>query len=490
MKLPQVLLVLILVGVLASKLYVVTLTPNPAYDSYYGMRQVDSILDTGTPLIHDDLSYQGRTTFSNPLTYYVLAFFSLFIPSVALFKFGGILLSLVVLYLIYHTSMKLYAKPWLSVFLVAVAALNPTVFNTHLNTIIPSSLFLILFLLILDSFIQQKYTSFVTLTVLATLTSSLSLVLVLGFLFYFILLKLEALKVKKTEFELLFFSAVFIIWYNLISYKKLFFALGSQSIWQNIPFELQSTLFAGISISAALTFIGIVPLVLGIYGIYSSLFEKRNRKVLFIISFALSFGLLTWLGFLQLTEGLLYIIISFILVSGHSLLQIQSFFDKTIAPWMTHALFALVIILSLVSFTTIFIYKDATVLDAPSADEVEMMNMIPNFVPEGETVIAHIKQGHMISEIANRKNFYDEHFVLAPRSQQRYEDARAVFLSQSQTHVLSILHNYGVRYVLVSDLTRKEYPTTTSLFAASDCFDEIYATATTKLYKVQCILRT
>jgi len=490
MKLYELVLIVLLIGVLASKLYIVSLTENPAYESYYGMRQVESISSTGMPLIYDNLSYQGRTTFSNPLLYYVLSLFSLIIPAIILFKYGGVVLSLLALFLIYHISKKLYKKPWLSVILVAIASLNPTIFTTHINTVVSSSLFVILFLLIIHSFIQQKHTYFIILIILATLTSSLSLIMVLGFIFYFILLKLESLRIKKSEFELLFFSAVFIIWFNLISYKKLFFTFGSQSIWENVPAELQSKIFAELSISAALNLIGIVPLVLGIYGIYSSLFEKRNRKILFIISFALSFAVLTWLGFLQVQEGLLYVILSFILVSGHSLLQIQSFFDKTVSPWISKLILALVIVISVISFSTIFIYQDIFISQAPSSDEIDAIQLLNKYVPADQTVIAHIQQGHMISALSHRKNFYDEYFILAPRSQQRYVDARSIFLSQSQAHVLSLLHNYDVKYIFISDLTKKEYPTTTSLFETSDCFDMVYSTKTTKVYKVQCVLKT
>lgn len=490
MKLHDVLLIVLLLGVFLSKLYLVTLVEYPAYDSYYGMRQVDAIHKTGVPLLYDSLSYQGRSSFSNPLAYYVFTLFSFVIPMTLLFKFGGVVLSIIALFLIYYLSQKIYKQSWLSLLLVALAAFNSTIYNAHLNTLIPSSLFLILFLLLIHTFLEKKHTYFVLIAIISTLISSLSLVLVLGFLIYFILLKIENLSVKNTEFELLFFSAVFVIWYNLISYKKLLFTFGSQSIWKSIPFELQSVLFSELNISAALALIGIIPLALGIYGIYTGLFEKRNRKVIFIIAFALAFGILSWLGFIPIAEGLLYIILCFILVSGHSILQIRSFFDKTIVTWLTPIFIVLIIFISLLSFSTVFIYKDAVALNAPTQDEIDTMDALSKYVPVDETVVAHIKQGHLISELAHRKNFYDEYFVLAPRSQQRYTDARTIFLSQSQATVLGVLQSYDVKYILLSPLTKKEYPSTTSLFATSDCFDLIYSTNTTEVYKVQCILKT
>ena len=55
---------------------------------------------------------------------------------------------------------------------------------------------------------------------------------------------------------------------------------------------------------------------------------------------------------------------------------------------------------------------------------------------------------------------------------------------------IDVLHNYNVKYIFISDLTRKQYPTSSSLFESSDCFDVVYETQTTKVFKVQCILRT
>lgn len=490
MKIYHWILIVLLIGIIFSKSYIVGLTDFPNYESYYSIRQVEHIQDTGMPLINDPLSYQGRSTFSNPLSYYIFTLFSFFTPLLILFKYGGIVLSLIAYYLIFHISHSMYKKPWISLLLVSIALLNPTVFGAHLNTLIPSSIFIILFLLLIKFFFDKNHTAFVIVVILATLTSPFSLVLVLGFFFYFLLLKLETLRSKTSELELLFFSAIFIIWFNLISYKKLLFMFGSHSLWQSIPFEIQSTLFSQLSITQALNLVGIIPLALGIYGIYSSLFEKRNRKVLFIISFALSFGILTWLGFLPFIEGLVYIIFSFVLVSGHSIVQIQSFFNKTITPWLSKVLVVVVLIISAISFSTVFIFQDAYVELAPSEDEIETAITIGKYVPRGETVISHIKHGHLISTLSSRKNYYDEHFVLAPQSQQRYVDARKIFLSQSQASVLSLLLNYDVSYIWVSDLTRSTYPTTTSLFEESECFDKIFSTETTEVYKVSCILRS
>lgn len=489
MKTSTVILLILFVGVILSKFYLVQLTDYPAYDAYYSIRQVQHIKDTGVPLINDQLSYQGRSTFSNPLSYYVFALLSVFIPITLLFKFGGILLSLIALYLVYQISLDLYKKPWLSLILVVLAILNPTLFSAYLNTLVPSSLFLILFLFLLSAFLKGNHTTFVVLSILTALTSPLALVLVLGFFIYFLLLKLEALKIKKTEFELLFFSSIFIIWFNLISYKKLLFNFGSRSIWQSIPYELQSSIFSQLNISQTLGLVGIVPLALGIYGIYSSLFEKRNRQVLFINSFAIAFGFLTWLGFIPFVEGLIFIILSFVLVSGHSLLQIQSFFEKTVTPWMSKTVIITAVVISIIGFTTLFIYQDNFASLSPTQDEIDTALALSKYVPKGQTIISHIKEGHLISALANRKNFFDEHFILAPQSQQRYDDAKTIFLSQSQTNVLSLLQNYDVDYVWISSLTKQTYPSTSSLFETSECFDLIYSTETTEVYKVQCVLK-
>jgi uncharacterized membrane protein len=127
-------------------------------------------------------------------------------------------------------------------------------------------------------------------------------------------------------------------------------------------------------------------------------------------------------------------------------------------------------------------------LNAPSLEEIDAFTYFQEAIPVDATVLTHIEEGHLVSTFAKRKNFYDEHFLLAPQSQERYEDARSIYLSQSQATVLTMLHKYGIKYVAVTPKTLAAYPSSTLLFESSECFDPILQRSGIRVYEVKCVL--
>ena len=62
------------------RLVLAFLVPNLTYESYFHVRQVEHIRETGLPLFEDDLSYGGRIHRFLPFFHYFMAFFTLFLP--------------------------------------------------------------------------------------------------------------------------------------------------------------------------------------------------------------------------------------------------------------------------------------------------------------------------------------------------------------------------------------------------------------------------
>ena len=81
-------LLLIFLFVLGTRLYYSYSTPYLSSDeSYFNLKQIESIRDTGKPLIHDPLSYSGRTYIFLPGFHYLLAFLSYIFPLGFVVKF-------------------------------------------------------------------------------------------------------------------------------------------------------------------------------------------------------------------------------------------------------------------------------------------------------------------------------------------------------------------------------------------------------------------
>ncbi len=487
------LLVLVLLFVLLIKIYFVMQTPLPAYDSYYGIRQVEHVHTTGLPFIVDTLSYQGRITYDGILFYTLVAGIAVFIPTIILFKYASIVLSLLVLFLVYKITVRLVKHRWIALLTTILAALSPSLFTAHLNTLLPTSFFAVLYLLLILFFFKsnkKKYISWFVITlVVATLISPLIIVFIVGFAFYFLLLKLESLSIRRREFELLLFSSIFVIWFYILLYKPLFLQYGAKIIWKTMPKELVVQTFQGLTLPLAISLIGVLPLLLGMYAIYFALFVKRSKLQLFLTAMAFSFGVITWFGFLPLTEGLFYTTLTFILLSAPTLVKLNLFADKTILPKARAILLLIFFLLVFLNFSPTIIYKNTLAEQAPTLDEASVFTALSKQLPNDAVVLGSIQEGFLITDLMKRKNFYDENFILAPHAQQRYDDAKKIYLSQSQTTILSTLQEYGITHILITPLTLAAYPDATKTFTDNNCFLPVYQWNNITAYKVTCHLK-
>src|SRR3989344_4905903 len=64
----------------AARLFFAFSIPTFTYESYFHLRQVEHITQTGLPLYQDALSYGGRSHAFLPFFPYAMAFFILFLP--------------------------------------------------------------------------------------------------------------------------------------------------------------------------------------------------------------------------------------------------------------------------------------------------------------------------------------------------------------------------------------------------------------------------
>ena len=488
-KKAHFLLGLLLLFVLVIKLLVLSNSNMPSYDSYFEMRQIDHIKESGLPLIHDDLSYQGRTNTLNFLFYYFLAFFTLFIPMKLLFIFGGVVITLGSLFLIFLISKKLYANKQIALIVTLIGSLSTVLFTDSLFSLSSTSFFLLIYLGLIFTFITfvkkyQRLVLFVILSVIGTLLTSLFMVMFFGFILYLLLLLFEKLKLRNKEVEILSFAGVFAIWYNLIIYRSLFQLNGISVIWSRIPNEILSSFFQKFSLPVIILLIGIVPFLLGIYAIYQSLFVKRRRYLLFITSLTLVFLGFLFLGLLPFKEGLLFVTVNFIILSGFSLKQINSYFEKMNFPKLKYFLLFLVVLFSIINFIP-SLTNDYSFKTPSNNEEVFLSNFS---FPSDATILSNIKEGHFIAYTTNRKNFYDTQFNLAPDSEQRFRDSKKIYLSTSKISALSLLNFYDIDYIYVSDLTRKELGVNNFIFEKDPCFELKGNTSGSELYEVKCKL--
>jgi hypothetical protein len=480
----------LLIVVFALKLFLVLQSPYPTYESYYGVRYSEYVKEKFVPMIYDEFSYQGRFTIHNMPFYFFSSLLTFIIPIIFLFKFTTIFLSLLLVFLIYKLVYKLFENPQVAILVSLISVSVPTLFTYYANSFSPKSLFLIFFLFLLNSFFdleQEKNIKWFLISFIAiTLITPYSLILILGFLVYFLLLKIESLPIKKSTIEVLFFSLLFSFWYHLIIYKTALQKYGLSILWQNIPTDLINLSYADLNPIAAILLVGIVPVTLGLLGIYKTFFDKRKRMLILITSFAIVFLILLWLKVLPLYEGVMFLVLCFVILSSNSINSILEYFDKILFSKLKYSFTILIIIISVFNIFAAIALTNQTIKYSPTEDEFQTMRFITEKVPIDETILGDVVEGHFISYESQRKNFYDENFFLMNTAQQRFDDSKTIFLSKSKANVIELMSYYDIKYIYVSRLTRERYSASNLLVSNDDCFQKIFSTNTTEVYKRKC----
>ncbi len=96
-----------------------------------------------------------------------------------------------------------------------------------------------------------------------------------------------------------------------------------------------------------------------------------------------------------------------------------------------------------------------------------------------------VEDGHLISALAKKKNVIDEEFSFAPKTQERWDDVKKIFLTKSETALKQLIKAYGINYIYISRNEIKRYGYQ-NLFDQSKLFEKIYTTNTTEVYHVEC----
>jgi len=329
-------LLLVTLFVLLFRLIVSSGADMYSVDSYFHIRQVESIHDTFVPIIEDNLIQGGRDVVISPGMHYILAFLSFLIPLKfvlwfvpQLFAslsalFGGLVVG------------KITGRPWIALVTGLGIGILPSFVSETVYSVNPLSFVLPLFLLFIFAYLNYKennsrgslYT-ILTLACFLPLVSAYSLVLVLGFLVYLVLALLQRIKVERKEYEIILFFLLVTFWVIFVLYSPALKILGIAVLWQNIPRELMLDFFSSIEPIQYIAFIGLVPLIFGLKAMYNYVFEKANSSISVIIGFGLASFFVMYFKLIQPKIGLLFVGCSLTILSGAYINDLWSYWEKT-----------------------------------------------------------------------------------------------------------------------------------------------------------------
>jgi len=486
MKKEHKILLILFILTLVMRLSFAFMTPNFTYDSYFHLRQVDYLTETGFPMYHDELSYGGRFSVYLPAFYYLVSFFDLILPLEMVAKILPNLLFSLCILLVYLIAKKMVKKERPALFSAFLAGFVPVLWET--NSFNPLSLFLPLILLAIYSFMNLNEKKFVYLyvvvLVLVSLVSSATFLLVVGLLFYLFFSKLEEKRIAKADLELSLFSLFLFLWLQFLFFKDVLLGEGLSFIWGNIPSQIFYQYYPENSILFSFVLVGVVPFLAGLVVIYQSFFKEKNKNIFLIFSLALSTIFLIVLGLIEYKTGLAFFGLILAILSAQFYKHFLKYISQTKVVQFKKVI-TWVFVLFVIVISGYISLSYAWEQEVPSGEEKKAFEWLRDNVPEKSIVLTSLKEGHAVSYLAGKKNVMDDRFSLMDNVVERFEDLRLMFTTSYQTTAINLLDEYAVDYIFFSAEAKDDYGIEGLNYLDKKCFELIYGN-TIQIYKVKC----
>ena len=481
-------LLVIFLITLGTRLILSFITPNFTYDSYFHLRQVEHISETGLPLYGDDLSYGGRELIFLPGFHYFMAFIDILLPLEFAAKIvPNILFSLLTI-IIFFISKKITNSNTGSLLSAFITGFLPILYHT--NSFTPESLFLPLVFLTIYAFMNIKEKSYLTVYVICflalSLISSATVLLLIGFGIYLLLSLLEGKKTGWAELELIIFSVFLFIWVQFLFYKNTFLTEGISFIWQNVPKQMIQQYFPTLPVLEAIVLVSVIPFLAGIYVVYKSLFELKGQKAFLLISFAISTTLLTWFRLIQFKLSLAFFGLILAILFSSFYKELLTYLQKIRVTKLNKYILPTIIVILLL---TIIFPAISTSLkqNTPTDEQIIAFQWLEENTIEEYGVVALLEEGHLITYYGKRKNLMDDQFHLIKNTEKRFQNLNSLFVTKFETQALGILEEYNIRYIVFTPKAKAKYDIEKLGYYSGKCFDKIYDQET-RIYLVECIL--
>lgn len=485
---------MIVMVVLATRLFFAFQTPYfSENEAYFTIRQVKAIQTTGLPLFDDSLSYSGRVYPFTPAFHYLIATAGAVFPLKLVAKILPNVLASLLAVVIFLIAKRLTQNDMSSLFAALIVGFIPIYMKETTNTLAVESLSIPLLFYLVFCFMnirEKKYTThFLVTLVVASMTTPITGLFLLAFLVYLLFVRLENLGSNKQETELVIFSLFLFAWLQFLFYKNAFLMHGLFVIWQNIPQEILGRFFTGMKVVSAITNIGVIPLIYGMYAISQHMFRIKDRCISLIISISFVAATLLWLRLISLEVGLEVLGVTMAILFSLFHKNASEYLKKTrfvkLTPILVITLLASLIVTSIIPAVLV---TASSIDEAAQRDDINALLWLKKRTDTNEVVLSSTTEGHLISGVAERRNVMDTNYLLVRNINNRYDDVRNMFTSPYETSALELLTEYDVRYIFISDRAKKEFGIDEVAYVSDErCFRKIYDNQRTiKIFEVRC----
>jgi len=480
------LLVVLFFLLLAVKLYLAFQQPGLVLDDYKEVRNLQLVEKKVFPT-YDPLSFGGKKVVILPLGYFVYAFFDIFLTKTLLFKLLPNLFLAGLFLLFYWISRDVISDKRIAVLVSFACAVMPAIFAdvfSFSTLIIAVLVYLVLIKFLMN--LKEHNLKYVAIIMLLLPFIHVSAVLIgLGFLIYLLLVKFERLKQRRIELEVLLFFFVYIIWVYLILFKGALLMHGIEVFWQNARHSRYAVDFLRFVRN-----VGAIPLLCAVFLIYKYLFVNKDKRVYLLTSFFIASFVFYLFRFLP-EKDILFLVSCFVsLIFIKFVDDFYKFLSRTKFDSIKGKLvvFFLVFVISANVFFGFVLLRENTEL-MPSKDEIEAMEWLRKHTPENAVIIASLQEGSMVAAIAQRKNIADVNRLFSKDVLIRENDIKRLYLTPFKTDAVRTISEYGAKYIIFSDVSRKIFGIERLAFVEPDCF-ELVRDGETKIYKKICELKT
>lgn len=463
-------------------------------EAYFTLRQIEAVRETGLPLYDDPLSFGGRQHLFAPLFYYLMAGLNVFFPVAIVGKVLVNLFAATLMMVIYGITKKITHNEQAALFSAFVGSFIPIYFTTTLNTFsITAVVFPLLFLVVYLYLSLEKQGAsilFLLLFFVLTLTHYAGVLFLIAWVVYLILLKLEDLSPTAAEIEIGLCSLFLFLWTNLLIYKDAFLQHGIGVIWQNLPPPIFSAYFPDITLVSALYYIGLIPLLYGVYAVFYHTFYTKNKKIYFLMAFTLATAFLLWLKLIKIELGLISLGIIMSVLFSEFYLHIFDYIKKTrFANYKKTLAFCLFIVVLSSSVLPSLVFSRRLLGEAISPQEMVAFQWLRENTAPPAVILAAPNEGHLVTGVAHRKNVLDTNFLRIKRGAEIFEDVTTIYTTRYETEAIKLLNQYGVDYLVVSDRLKRQLPVNLGFLHDTRCFVPVFSNPAVTIYESRCKLK-
>ncbi|MFA5142424.1 MAG: hypothetical protein WC471_05650 [Candidatus Woesearchaeota archaeon] len=484
-KKEYLLLFIIFCAVFGTRLYFAFQTEEFSPRGYFEERQIQHILDTGLPMIYDELSYSGRDMIVSPVYYYLMALFSAIVGiDISMRVVPNLLISLlvfIIFFIVKDITKSNFASLYSSFFVGFIPILaSATLLSAPSESLAFPIIFLSLYFF-MNLHEEKNLNYFITTILVLPFIAPVSLTILMSFIFYFVFMNLDNVNINKMEVEASLFAILFMTLAYFVQFKEALIYNGADIIWQNIPEKILNEYFIGVDVLSYVVAVGIIPLIFGIYTIYMYTFKINNPKLYLFIGFSASLFLLLWLKFIRPEVGLSLIGITLIILSGEGLRSFNMYLKETKLAKSHTLIFSLILIVFIfTSVNNTIASSENEVNNVPDDNMLGALDWLKVNAPANSIVLSKLEYGHLITGIAGHRNVLDDNFILIESPDIILDDVDNFLEAKSVVDSVKILNKYNVDYLL---LPKEKYK---FLESNNNCFRKKYSNEQIVVYESLC----